>query len=131
MAPEAFPSPDAPLSICILGDDPFGASLDQIAGGEVVNGRKVAIQRIKNEPLPKSCSVLFIAGNGSESVFPEDLGPGVLTVGEGDQFIRNGGMISFVIENRRVRFDVNRTVAANAGFKISSRLLSVARTVGN
>ena len=40
-----------------------------------------------------------------------DLGPGVLTVGEGDGFLQDGGMISFVIENRRTRFDVNSAAA--------------------
>ena len=44
--------------------------------------------------------------------------------------MREGGMIAFVIENRRVRFEINRTVAENAGFKISSKLLSVAKAVG-
>ena len=42
-------------------------------------------------------------------------GPGVLTVGEGDNFLRDGGMIAFVLENRRVRFDINQAAAGNAG----------------
>jgi hypothetical protein len=54
-----------------------------------------------------------------------------LTVGEGDEFLRQGGMVAFVIENRRVRFDVNQTTAANAGLTLSSRLLMVARVVRN
>jgi hypothetical protein len=127
--PESFKSSDAPLSICILGEDPFDGSLDQIAGGEVVNGRKVTIQRLGSAPLPASCRVLFIGAHNKDLKIPPDLGPGVLTVGEGEDFIRAGGMIAFVLENRRVRFDINQTAATSAGFKISSKLLSVARNV--
>ena len=38
-------------------------------------------------------------------------------------------MIAFVIENRRVRFDINQSAAEGAGLKLSSQLLSVARSV--
>ena len=64
----------------------------------------------KRAPPPKTCQVLFV-GRPEKDV-PEDssgLGPGVLTVGEGERFLRDGGMIAFVIENRRVRFDINQS----------------------
>ncbi|HEY6389748.1 MAG TPA: YfiR family protein, partial [Bryobacteraceae bacterium] len=126
----AFGASDSPVAICILGDDPFGAALDQIVEGEVVDGRKISVQRIKRAPPPKSCQVLF-AGKPEKAALKilPGLGPGVLTVSEGESFARSGGMIAFVIENRRVRFDINLTVAENAGLKLSSKLLSVARTV--
>ncbi len=126
----AFAAPDSPIVICILGDDPFGTVLEQTVAGEVVNGRKVAIRRMKQAPAPKSCQVVF-AGRPEKEVlkFLPVLGPGVLTVGEGESFVRGGGMIAFVLENRRVRFDINQTAAENAGIKLSSRLLSVAKAV--
>jgi hypothetical protein len=57
------------------------------------------------------------------------LGPGVLTIGEGEAFVREGGMIGFIIENRRVRFDINQAAAMRSQLIMSARLLSVARTV--
>jgi len=126
----AFAAADSPISICILGDDPFGSALDQIVAGEVVNGRRVATQRIKHPPQPKSCQLLFIGR--SEKDIPKilpSLGPGVLTIGEGEGFIRDGGMIAFVLENRRVRFEINQAGAESAGIKLSSRLLNVAKSV--
>ena len=57
------------------------------------------------------------------------LPPGVLTVGEGDRFAREGGMIALVVDNRRVRFDINPAAAQNGGLKLSSRLLNVARSI--
>ena len=59
----------------------------------------------------------------------QSAGPGVLTVGEGERFVRAGGMIGFVIDNRRVRFDINQTAADRGSLKLSSKLLSVARSV--
>ncbi len=125
----AFADPNAPVSICIWGDDPFGRVLDQTVEGEMVNSRKVILQRLHRQPS-KSCQVLFIGA--AEKDVPKvlsDFGPGVLTVGDGDNFLHDGGMISFVIENRRVRFDVSQGTAARAGLRVSSKLLTVARFV--
>jgi hypothetical protein len=126
----AFEAPDSPITICLLGEDPFGRTLDQVVNGEVVNGRKIGVQRIKRPPAAKSCQILFWgrSENAAARTLPA-LGPGVLTVGEGESFLHEGGMISFVIDNRRVRFDVNQTLAEKAGLKPSSKLLGVARSV--
>ena len=128
--PAAFAQADSPVSICILGDDPFGNALDQIVAGEVVNGRKVAAERIKSAPAPQSCQVLFISKSetGVAKLLP-GIKPGILTVGEGENFLRERGMIAFVIQNRRVRFEINQTVAETAGLKLSSKLLNVATVV--
>lgn len=125
----AFETSKSPMEICILGNDPFGNTLEQMVKGEVVNGRPLAVQRVKHPPPPKSCHVLFMASIDKNIQALADAGPGRLTVGEGSTFLREGGMISFVIENRRVRFDVNQTAAQKAGLKISSKLLAVARSV--
>ena len=128
--PAAFGQPDSPISICILGEDPFGPALDQTVTGEVVNGRRVIVQRIKRAPSPGSCQVLFISRSERDvAAVLTGLGPGVLSIGEGEGFIHNGGMIGFVIENRRVRFGINEAAAENAGIKLSSKLLNVAATV--
>jgi hypothetical protein len=118
--------PDTPLSICILGDDPFGAALDHVVQGEVVNGRRVNVVRVKHLPPPKGCEVVFVAQQKDVKALAE-VRPGVLTVGEGEGFLREGGMIAFVIEDRRVRFEVNRRAAETAGLKLSSQLLTVAK----
>jgi hypothetical protein len=125
-----FQDTRAPFSICVMGADPFGSTLDEIIRGEAVDGHRMVIQRIKRGSRPQTCQVLFVGKTEKDAGnILADLGPGVLTVGEGDSFLQEGGMISFIIENRRTRFDVNVTAAENAGLKLSSRLLSVARTV--
>jgi|ERR1700678_3779031 hypothetical protein len=126
----AFPDAASPFTICILGKDPFGHVLDDVLKGEGVNGRPLTVRRISQAPAPQSCQVVFIEATGRALVKDlSSLGRGVLTVGEGDAFVREGGTIGFVIDSRRVRFDVNQAAAEAAGLKMSSKLLSVARAV--
>jgi hypothetical protein len=120
---------DPESAICIIGDDPFAGALDSIVEGERLNSRKLVVRRV-HRPAPKFCQVLFV-GKLEKDVpaLLAELGPGVLTVGEDPRFLRDGGMIGFVIENRRVRFDINQSAAARGGLIVSSRLLNVARAV--
>ncbi len=120
----AFRDRNSPINICIWGDDPFGKELDKLVEGEVVNGRKVTVGRIKREPSPKLCQAVFLGR--AEKADLGELGPGVLTVGEGEGFTQDGGMIGFVIQDRRVRFKIKQSAAEQAGLKLSSKLLSVA-----
>lgn len=116
------------FSICILGEDPFGNSLDRIVQGESVDGKRVVIERVRRWQRP--CRVLFVSSSEVElSRILASVGPGTLTVGEADNFLHAGGMIDFVIENRRIRFDINQKAARAASLSISSRMLAVARQV--
>ena len=124
-------APYSSFNICVLGNNPFGAALDQVVAGEVVYGRKVVIQKIDREPEAGFCQIVFTGTQDYDSKLLSRLGRGVLTVGVGQSFIRNGGMIGFVLENRRVTFEINRQAADSAGLVISSRLLAVARAVTN
>jgi hypothetical protein len=118
----------APFTICILGEDPFGEALDQIVAGESVNGQSLAVQRVE-QALPV-CRVLYVGEfDRNTAKVIAAAGHGVLTVGEGEPFVRAGGMIGFVVVNRRVRFDINHHAAVQRSLQVSSRLLSVARAV--
>lgn len=119
---------DTPFTICIVGDDPFGKALDNIVQGESVNGRRITVQRLPADPQ-NSCELEYVAKNFSIPASALEAGSGVLTVGEGDEFVHHGGMVGFVIDDRRVRFDINLKAATNAGLKLSSKLLAVARSV--
>ena len=128
--PAAFAAADSPFALCILGKDPFGRTLDDVVQGEVVNARKLIVRRLSETPGPQVCQMAFFGAlEGDVAKILGSLGSGVLTVGEGESFIHDGGMIAFVIENRRVRFVINQSAADNAGLKLSSKLLSVAKSV--
>ncbi|HXS97354.1 MAG TPA: YfiR family protein [Candidatus Limnocylindrales bacterium] len=128
--PSAFADSSSPLTICVIGDDPFGSDLDQAVEGETAGGRRLAVQRMRRTPAPKTCQVLFIPRNekGTAELL-QAAGPGVLTVGDRDNFLSEGGMVTFVLHARHVRFDINLPAASKAGLTISARLLAVARAV--
>jgi hypothetical protein len=122
-------NPAEPFSMCILGNDPFGPAIDRMVQGETVRGRRLAVRRVRPEEA-HGCQMIFVQSfERGIAGAPAGLGPGILTVGEGEAFLREGGMIAFVIDNRRVRFDINLRAAENAALRVSSKLLNVARNV--
>jgi len=128
--PAAFADSRSPMELCVLGKDPFGRVLDEVVQGEIVDGHRLTIRRITQPPIPQTCQVVFIDPELKEvPKIITGVPAGILTVGEGDRFTREGGMISLVVENRRVRFDINPAAAQNSGLKLSSRLLNVARAI--
>ena len=130
--PSALGAPSAPVSICILGRDPFGAILDATVRGRTTQGRPVAVRRIRSEVEATGCHVVYVSREAwrDRRDLPRAIsGQGVLTVGESDEFAREGGVIGFVIQEETVRFVVNAEARDRAALKISSRMLSLAAAV--
>lgn len=127
-----FPSPDAPITICILGQDPFGPILDQLVQGERANNRPIRVQRSVPEASPQGCHIAFI-GLSERTAIAEDIsglrGSRVLTVSEVPGFADAGGMIEFILVEGKVRFYINSAAAQAAGLTLSSRLLRVATQI--
>jgi hypothetical protein len=118
--------------ICVLGLDPFGATLDSIIAGEKVDGRAVAARRLTASTDLPGCHIVFI-GQSEEKRLKDILEvvgkSGALTVSEIPQFTQRGGMIGFILADGRVRFEVNLAPANEAGLMFSSELLRVASSV--
>jgi YfiR/HmsC-like len=122
-------SPDAPLVIGILGDDPFGSYLDETVRGEKVNNRLLTIQRFRRGSEARNCNILFISQSERDRV-PQILssckGRNVLTVSDIDGFTDLGGMIQFFTEKNKVRMRINLNAVKATNLKVSSKLLRVA-----
>ena len=128
---EAFADDNAPIVIGLIGDDPFGGALDEIVSGKTINGRRLEIRRLKWGEDLKACHLLFVSTSEKKRVvqlIDALKGGSVLTVGEMAQFNQLGGIISFVMEANRVRFEINVPMADRARLRISSKLLALART---
>lgn len=118
--------------ICALGDDNFGSTLETIIAGESINGKKVLVKRVAKPQDAVSCRILFISSseqNQLKEILAALDNTSVLTVSDMPQFARRGGMIQFVVEANKVRFEVNLTSAERAGLTLSSQLLKVAINV--
>lgn len=129
----AFAAPDAPLYICVLGDDPFGPSLEEIVRDERVDGHPLAVERYRVGGDVDRCHILFVgrsAGPQQRRILDQVQGKSILTVSDEEEFTRRGGVIGFVTVNGKVRLQVNRSSAQRADLRISSRLLRLADEVG-
>jgi hypothetical protein len=131
--PQTLGGPQAPYTICVLGQDPFGEELDVIARQTTVQGRSVAIRRPGEAKEASGCHILFIASS-ERPMLPAilaALGPApTLTVGDDEEFNRLGGCLRFFIEESRVRFEINLPATERARLKLSSKLLNLARVIG-
>lgn len=123
---QAFSEANSPLIIGVLGTDPFGTYLDDTLRGETVNGRALAVQRYTTASEIKNCHVLFISR--SELVRQAQIlgslkGKSILTVGETDNFIREGGIIRFATVDNKIRLRIGLDAAKAANLTLSSKLL--------
>jgi hypothetical protein len=125
----AFPDPKAPFRIGVLGDDPFGGALEDITHGEEIKGRPLVIVRAQEITALADCQLVFFgkSENRRRALLQQLESHPVLTVGERDGFTRQGGVISFYTEGKKVRFEINPAAARRAGLKISSELLGLGK----
>jgi hypothetical protein len=126
----AFPDPNS-LKVCVLGDDPFGHSLQAVAGEQVAN-HKLTVVRTDSISKPGGCQVLFISRSEREhlsQILAAVRDSPVLTVGDTKGFVDQGVIINFTPEGSKVRFEINTESAERAGIKISSKLLQLAKRV--
>jgi hypothetical protein len=130
--PDAFANPGAPLVIGILGDDPFGSSIDEAVRGEKVNNRPMEIRRFSDSDDYSDCHILFISQSEAgrlDQILGKLRGRSVLTVSDIDGFSKVGGIIRFVVENSKVRLRINLDASRQARLRISSKLLRPAEIV--
>jgi len=129
---EAFPDPDTPVVIGVLGDDPFGSVLDRTVRDERLGGRLFQVRRYQRVDEIKTCHILFISrseGSRPEGVLAGLKGRSILTVSDVDGFAERGGMIRFVTDRNRIRLQINLAAAEAAHLTISSKLLRVAEII--
>jgi len=120
------------FTVCVLGQDPFGPVLDTTLAGETIAGKRVAAKRISTLQELGNCQILFLSSAEAaqlNSIVKALSKQSVLTVSDMPQFSQRGGMIQFVLEGKRVRFEVNLAAVQHAGLTLSSELLKVATTV--
>jgi uncharacterized protein DUF4154 len=130
--PEAFPDPQAPLVIGILGKDPFGSFLDETVRGERVRGRTFRIDRYRRVEDVKDCQILFISRSEAkrlDGILSALKGRPILTVSNGEDFERPGGIIRFILDESKIRLSVDLEAAQTARLVFSSKLLRSAEIV--
>jgi hypothetical protein len=124
--PAAFPDSRAPVQLCVVGRDPFGATLDRLAQGQTVNMRPLVIRRLEAVSPSSGCHIAYLGGSAVQTPAAGAralAGAPVLTVSDSPDA---AAAIQFVLRSNRVRFRVDQRAAAGSGLSISSKLLNLA-----
>lgn len=126
--PGSFADPTTPITLCILGADPFHAAFHSRS----VRGRAMITRSLTALTNLQDCHVLFIREAEQArlpQIFERLKGVPVLTVGERPQFVHTGGIINFVMHENKLRFEVNLNAAQQARLKLSAQLLKLGHIV--
>jgi len=128
----AFESPQSPIVIGIAGKDPFGRLLEKAFSGKTVKGRSLLVKRMAVDQKLSRCHILFVSVSERRrfrDIFEKLRASAVLTVGEADGFLDEGGIVNFVLKEKSVRFEINVQAAQAASLKMEANLLKVAVSV--
>ena len=140
---------DDTITIGIIGKDPFGDAFEPVKG-KPVRGRKIVVKQFgefrrlvndKSNDKAKSeaniealrqCQLLFTCSSekkDTDRIIEIVRGHNVLTIGETDGFVEAGGIVNFILEEKKLIFEVNLIASKRANLEISSKLLRVAKRV--
>ena len=125
-----FDSDSTPLVVTVVGDNPFGTTLDQIAANKKIGGRNIVVKYAADADKVEKSQVLFVPDSENANInriLEKAGGKGTLTIGEGDNFPWAGGIMRFYTEDGKLRFEINLDATEKAELKLSSKLLKLAR----
>jgi hypothetical protein len=121
---------DQPIVIGVLGNDAFAAVLERVVDDKKIDERPFLVKRLKNREFKDcGCQILFVSASESartDEIIQFQNAASVLTIAEGPDFTRRGGVIGLILKDNKVRFLVNVDAATQASLTISSRLLALA-----
>jgi hypothetical protein len=129
----AFPQGQTSLVIGVLGQDPFGAYLDDTVRGERVNNRLLTVRRYRRVEEIQTCHLLFISRSESDrmdQILASLKYRKILTVADAEGAAGARVMIRFVNEQNKIRLRINPEAARAANLTISSKLLRLGGSAG-
>jgi len=130
--PAAFTSASAPVLIAIIGDDPFGELLDELVLKQRLGDRAIQVKRIGSRDELSGYHLVFISRSETrqlDQILIRTENTYAVAVSDIERFSSAGGVIGFIVEGNRVRFDINVGVAERRGLKVSTKLIALAATV--
>jgi hypothetical protein len=129
---DAYNDPAAPLTICIVGSDPFSPDLEDQLRTRAVESHPIAVRTVRPDDTLNQCHIVFVpvTERGQVPRIVSGLkGSSALTVGESQGFDQMGGIINFTVRENKFHFEVNPLAAERARLTISSKLLAIATIV--
>jgi hypothetical protein len=116
------------FDLCLSGNDEVTKIAGQSVAGQTINGKPVSIHSLSSGETPDSCRVLYVANSGAPSGILDAVhDKPILTITDAAR--SQHGIIGFTHVGHYLRFDVDCSLAADAGLTISPDLLDVAHAV--
>jgi hypothetical protein len=129
---DASVGPKDPFVVLIIGDGATADATESFLEANMIGDRPLVVRRTQSDPSFAGVRAAFVVerdGKKLHRILAAATAAGVLTIGEGEDFATLGGVIGLLIENRKVRFDVDTSAAQSAGLRVSSKLLALTRNV--
>ena len=114
--------PNKNINICTIGKNNFDGALKQI---EKRSNAKIQYKIFNNSNENNKCNI-YIYGKSAKKITSEK---NILTIGEGENFSNDAGIISFINKNNKVKFIINLVAAKKAGLRMNPQLLEIAYKV--
>ena len=127
----AFATDESHFTIGVLGNNPFGSTLESLRGQNVKN-RKLSVRHLAKVEDAVDCQIVFISVSERcrlRQILTALHKTPVLTVSDIDGFARAGGMIRLISIEDKIRFEINLKETQAANIRISSQLLKLAHNV--
>jgi hypothetical protein len=121
-----------PFVVLIIGDGPTADATEQFLESKMIGDQKVSVRRTRwDQPFDGARAAFVVESDGKRlhRILDAATSAGVLTIGEGEGFTERGGVIALLVEDRKVRFDVDTTAAQAARLRVSSKLLALTHAV--
>lgn len=130
--PEAvFAQAKTPFVIGVIDNDPIEADLNQVVAGRTIKDHPIMVKQLQRGDSLAGVHILFVrlSGERAQEWLSAADGLPVLTVTEDGNRSKKTGVLHFIVENNRVRFEASRDAADRNGLRLSAQLLAVARQV--
>jgi len=127
-----FATTNSPIVIGMYGENQIGEDLQKIVVGKIIGGHSIVVRSIDDPEAAGACQILFIAGADRKragEILEHVKQHPVLTVGEADTFLDQGGMINLAKRENRIRLEINLPATQQGRLQLSSKLLGVADVV--
>lgn len=126
------PGKDQALVLGVMGVSPFELYLEEACAAQKETGSEIHVKYLRNLAGLDGCHLVFICPSEQERLseilqYLKDRP--ILTLSDSKDFAERGVMVNLMLEQRRVRFEVNLTAVRSGHLTLSSHLLRLARVL--
>ena len=114
------------FTICLADKDSWIEPLDQVTRGQTVGGKAILVRRINKPEDSPSCRVAILGPGTKASLRAAITKLPVLTIGDDQDSLASGSMVSLAVQNGRVAFALSPKNARRTGIRFSSKLIRLA-----